>query len=260
MMGGRLMDMRSMLNPNPPRLTHSGPLALVAAGLALASWLMLIMGAAVAQERPAQPAPANAEDTVAKDAATAAMAANADWPCVQHKQPVLTAAQMWDGPPIEAVGKYSDDLAIGRLLPILVSRRIGLDDAQKDIKAFADSLPPDQRDAKLAELFQAVLGQINAQRTSVINGIEKFQRQQIIRARKLEQDGKDLTELHRKVEASPQDGALAKSVEEMQMRYDWDARVFQERQQNVPIACEIPVLIEQRAFAIAQAIRALMNN
>lgn len=247
-----------MLQQDLPRHVRLKASALLVAGFALASAFML--SAAVAQERPAQAAPATVEDTAAKDAAAAAMAANADWPCVQHKQPVLTAAQMWDGPQIEPEGKYSDDPAIGRLLPILVSRRIGVEDAQKDIKAFADSLPAGQRDAKLAELFQAVLGQINAQRTSVISGIEKFQRQQIIRARKLEQDGKDLAGLHKKLEASPQDGALAKSVEEMRTRYDWDARVFQERQQNVPIACEIPVLIEQRAFAMAQAIRALMSN
>lgn len=232
--------------------------ALLALGLAFAS--SVTIGAAIGQERPAMPAPAAAEDAAAKDAAAAAMAANADWPCVQHKQPVLTAAQMWDGPQIEAAGKYSDDLAIGRLLPILVSRRISVEEAQKDIKAFADSISADKRDAKLAELFQAVLGQINAQRTSVIGGIEKFQRQQILRAKKLEQDGKDLAQLHKKLEAAPQDGTLAKSVEEMQSRYDWDARVFQERQQNVPIACEIPVLIEQRAFAMAQAIRALMSS
>jgi hypothetical protein len=36
--------------------------------------------------------------------------------------------------------------------------------------------------------------------------------------------------------------------------------VFQERQQNIPIACEIPVLVEQRIFALAQSIRALMSN
>lgn len=252
------MDTRSMLQQDRPSHALLKASAHFVAGFALASAFML--STAVGQERPAAPAPATAEESVAKDAATAAMAANADWPCVQHKQPVLTAAQMWDGPQIAPEGKNSDDLAIGRLLPILVSRRIGVDDAQKDIKAFAESLPADQRDAKLTELFQALLGQINAQRTSVMNGIEKFQRQQIVRAKKLEQDGKDLAGLHKKLEAFPQDGALAKSVEEMQTRYDWDARVFQERQQNVPIACEIPVLIEQRAFAMAQAIRALMSN
>jgi hypothetical protein len=61
-------------------------------------------------------------------------------------------------------------------------------------------------------------------------------------------------------EADLKNREAAASAQEAQTRYDWDARVFQERQQNIPVACEIPVLIEQRVFALAQAIRALMSN
>jgi hypothetical protein len=37
-------------------------------------------------------------------------------------------------------------------------------------------------------------------------------------------------------------------------------RVFAERQQSLPLACEVPVLIEQRLFAIAREIRERMTQ
>lgn len=214
---------------------------------------------AQAQEQPAAP-PSSPQDKAASDAASAAMSANSDWPCIQHKQPVLTAAQMWDGPAIASEGKSSDDESIRKLVPIIVSRRIPVDEVEKDIKTFAEALPADKRDAKLAELFAAVLAQINATRSSVINGIEKFQRRQILRSQKLESEGTELADLIKASQANLKDREAARVAQEAQDRYDWDARIFQERQRNIPVACEIPVLIEQRTFAIAQSIRGLMEN
>lgn len=231
--------------------------ALVAAPVLLA--LLGGAGQSHAQEQPATP-PQPAQDAAASESATAATQANADWPCVQHKQPVLTAAQMWDGPQIASEGARSQDHDITRLVAIVVSRRLSMDEVEKDIKAFADALPEDKRDAKLAELFSAVLAETNTTRASVVSGIEKFQRRQNLRSHKLEVDGAKLAELVKASEADVKDQEAARLAQEAQSSYDWDARVFQERQQNMPIACEIPVLIEQRAFAIAQAIRNLMEN
>ncbi len=220
---------------------------------------VLLASPAHAQEQPAA-ANLSPQDQAASDAAAAAMAANADWPCVQHKQPVLTAAQMWDGPQIASEGATSNDENIRKLVPILVSRRIATDEVEADVKAFAQAQPADKRDAKLAELFSAVLAETNLTRSSVVSGIEKFQRRQILRSQKLEADGAKLSELLKATDANLKDQAAAQAAQEAQSRYDWDARVFQERQQNIPVACEIPVLIEQRAFAVAQAIRNLMEH
>ena len=43
-------------------------------------------------------------------------------------------------------------------------------------------------------------------------------------------------------------------------RYKWDTRFFAERQESLPLACEIPLQIEQRAFDLAREIRALMKD
>ena len=183
--------------------------------------------------------------------------ANPDWPCVQHKQDVLTAPQMWDGPAIAPEGKRSDDEGVRKLVPLIVSRRNEMADVEKAIKEFAEATPTETRDARLSSLFEMSLAEINLQRRSIIDGIERFQRRQVARAKKLEDEGIALAELQKKAGA---DASGSAAVADAQQRYDWDARVFQERQQNIPIACEIPVLIEQRAFALAQAIRALMAN
>lgn len=188
------------------------------------------------------------------------MAANEDWPCVQHKQNVLTAAQMWDGPPIAAEGKASDNPQIRKLVPVVISRRLSMDEVETRIKEFADAQPADKRDAILTELFQAALAQINTSRSEIVDGIEKFQRRQILRSKKLEEDGIKLADLLKASDADLKNQEAAARAQEAQTRYDWDARVFQERQQNIPIACEIPVLIEQRAFALARAIRAQMQE
>ena len=42
--------------------------------------------------------------------------------------------------------------------------------------------------------------------------------------------------------------------------YQWDVRVFTERQQSLPLACEVPVLIEQRLFELGREIRSRMND
>ncbi len=236
-------------------LRRSGHRTLRTAVIALA----LVGATAHAQQQPAAPAN-NPDEKAAAEAAAAAMAANADWPCIQHKQPVLTAAQMWDGPPIERQGKSSQDESISKLAPIIISRRMSMDDVEERIKEFAQAQPADKRDLRLTELFQAALAEINTSRSEIIDGIEKFQRRQNLRSKKLEADGAKLTELLKAAEADLKNQEAAARAQEAQTRYDWDARVFQERQQNVPIACEIPVLIEQRAFSLARAIRAQMQE
>jgi hypothetical protein len=41
-------------------------------------------------------------------------------------------------------------------------------------------------------------------------------------------------------------------------RLAWEARIFKERAQSLTYVCETPVLLEQRAFAIARTLAALI--
>ena len=184
----------------------------------------------------------------------------ADWPCIQRLVPSISPAQIWDGPPVDDVKGWQDDEKIRDLVPYLESRRISVDDVEKAIKEYAESVPKAERDQKLTELFAAVLSSINNDREFVMRRIIEFQRRQKARAEEIEREGQKLAKMNQAIPATEQLGPRDASMTPEQQEYDWNARIFQERQQNLTVACEIPTLIEQRAGEIARAIRNQMES
>lgn len=185
---------------------------------------------------------------------------NPDWPCVQRKVPTLTSAQIWAGPPVDDLKGWEDDPKIKELTTYLISRRIPLEDAEKAIKDYAQSLPEGERDKKLTELFASILSATNKDRSFVMRRIEEFQRRQRARAKELEREGQKLVEMNQQIPPDEQMGPRDAKLTPEQQEYNWNARIFQERQQNLTVACEIPVLIEQRAYEVAQLIHAQMSE
>ena len=120
---------------------------------------------------------------------------------------------------------------------------------------FAAAQPPEKRDEALKQLFAGLLATVNADRAVVMNGIERFQKRQRARAAEIQRE----SEAIREMKASGDEKARA-GLKAAEDRYNWDVRIFAERQKAVPIACEIPVLIEQRLFALAREIRARMHD
>ena len=86
---------------------------------------------------------------LAQNAAPAANATAADWPCIQILVPELAVSQMWAGPPAEG-SKAGADGEVMQLADQLASRSMPLEEAQAAIDRFADSLPPEERNAALA--------------------------------------------------------------------------------------------------------------
>ena len=105
------------------------------------------------------------------------------------------------------------------------------------------SQPPDKRDDALKQLFAGLLDSINRDRASVMAGIERFVQRQKGRAAEIERQGAVIRQLKERATGDDKTRAELAAAEE---RYNWDVRVFTERQQSLPLACEIPVLIEQR--------------
>jgi hypothetical protein len=171
----------------------------------------------------------------------------------------LTSAQIWDGPPTEELKDWEDDDEIRNLTDVLESRRVSLEDAEKVIKTFAEKQPADQRDQKLTLLFASLLNKTNKDRQFVLKQIMKYQKRQQARALQLERQGRELEEKKQAVPAQEQMNTMLTLTPE-QDKYQWDARIFREREQNLTMACEIPVLIEQRVYEIARQIRAQMKN
>ena len=183
--------------------------------------------------------------------------ANPDWPCVQRKITTLTSAQMWDGPSVDDSTQWRDNEEITKLAAFLASRRVPLEEAAAAIAQFAAAQPQDRRDDALKLLFAGLLSTINSDRAVVLSGIERFHQRQRGRAAELERQGAAIRQLK---ERAASDENARRELAAAEDRYNWDARVFMERQESLPLACEVPVLIEQRLFALGREIRSRMND
>jgi hypothetical protein len=195
--------------------------------------------------------------SLAASSTIAAESANSDWPCVQRKVMTLTAAQMWDGPAVDGLVQWSDNEEVRKLVALLASRRVSLEDAAAAIERFAAAQPQDKRDDALKLVFAGLLSTLNGDRRAVMSGIERFQQRQRGRAAELERQGSAIRQLK---ERAASDERVRAQLAAAQERYDWDARVFGERQQSLPLACEVPVLIEQRLFELGREIRSRMSD
>jgi hypothetical protein len=223
----------------------------------------------------AAPAPAatagttEGSDSKAVAAAKDALTNKTEWPCIYRKVSELSAATIWDGPAITDTTSWNKDEAVRKLSQFLISRRVKVEDVEAAIKKFADGIAADQRDAKLVELFSAVLTRTNNDRKLVMSGIERFHKRQLERAKEIEKEGLTLPD------SSPDESADTSTsagdqtegpagkidkLSDVEEKYKWEVRTFQEKQANIPIACEIPQLMDERAGAIARAIRAQMKS
>jgi hypothetical protein len=189
--------------------------------------------------------------------ALAAEATRPDWPCVQRKVATLTSAQMWDGPPVDDLTQWRDNEEITKLIAILASRRVSLEQAAAAIARFAAAQPKERRDEALKLVFAGLLSTINSDRAIVMSGIERFQQRQKARAAEIERQGNAIRELKERAVNDEKARAELAAAED---RYNWDVRVFSERQQSLPLACEVPVLIEQRLFELGREVRSRMND
>jgi hypothetical protein len=175
-----------------------------------------------------------------------------DWPCVQRKVPELSIGQMWSGPlPDDA---WKTNAEVKELARHLVPRRVTPEEVAAEAGAFVDTLAPDVRDEALADLFAAVLQRINAERGQVIAGIGRYARHQQEIGARIEAREDEIS----KLQQVPDDQKDWDKIEELQDALAWDTRIFKERAQALTYVCETPVLLEQRAFAIARTLSGLM--
>jgi hypothetical protein len=164
---------------------------------------------------------------------------------------------MWDGPPVDGLTEWRDNEEVGKLISTLASRRVPMEQAAAAIDAFAAAQPKETRDEALKQLFAGLLSTVNTDRAVVMNGIERFQKRQKARAAEIERQGEAMRQLRQKAAGDNKVRAELTTAED---RYNWDVRVFTERQEALPLACEVPVLIEQRLFALAREIRQRMRD
>ncbi len=170
-----------------------------------------------------------------------------DWPCIQRKVPRMSIGQMWNGSIVEDPSAWQQDAVIKRLAPLLAARRTSLDEAEVLISDFAGSETAGEQE-RLALLFQATFDLIDRQRAEIIDGIGRYARTQAELATLIEADRSELSTI--KAEEEPD----FDRIEELEDKLAWDTRIYNDRAQSLTYVCETPVLLEQRAFAIARAI------
>ncbi|MGL3107935.1 hypothetical protein [Bradyrhizobium sp. BR 1432] len=187
---------------------------------------------------------------------TAARAADSrypDWPCTQAKVPEISLAAVWAGPPLDDVqNKWKDDAKISALVAKLSARKTPLDEAEKSVKEFLAASASDKTaNAKL--LFAGLFDTLNAQRSQVMNGLERVSRKQREAADKIREETLALQALQG---ATPREDA---KVEALSNELIWKTRIFEDRHKVVRFVCEVPTTIDQRLFALGRVIQQEME-
>jgi hypothetical protein len=175
-----------------------------------------------------------------------------DWPCPQAKVPDISLAAVWDGPALDDIAdKWKNDTKVSALVPRLAARRTPLDEAEKTITELLSSATAKSETGKL--LFAGLFDTLNAQRSSVMNGLERITRKQREAAEKIRDDTLALQALQG---ASPPDQA---KVDELGNQLVWQTRIFEDRRRVIKFVCEVPTAIDQRLFALGRVIQREME-
>lgn len=185
---------------------------------------------------------------VSAGAARAADPRYPDWPCVQAKVPEISLAAVWAGPPLDdATAGWKDDATVSALVARLAPRRVAVDEAQK---AITEALAGAKDKVRLGRLlFAGLFETLNAQRSSVLGGLERVTRKQREAADKIRADTLALQALQG---ANPPDQA---KVDELSNQLVWETRIFEDRRRVVTFVCEVPTAIDQRLFALGRTIQ-----
>jgi hypothetical protein len=175
-----------------------------------------------------------------------------DWPCVQAKVPEISLAAVWAGPPIDDVANaWKDDPEIAALVEQLAARRVPVEQAQKSVTAFLARSPDKAKAGRL--IFAGLFDNLNAQRSTVLNGLERVTRKQREAVEKIRADSAALQSL----QASPTPDQA--KLDELNNQVLWEARIFEDRRRVVAFVCEVPTIIDQRLFALGRVIQQEME-
>ena len=176
-----------------------------------------------------------------------------DWPCVQAKVPEISLAAVWAGPPLDDTKeKWKDDAKVSALVSKLGARKTPLEEAKQAVTEFlTGSAAEKAANGKL--LFAGLFETLNAQRTSVMNGLERVTRKQRDAA---EQIRSHTLSLHALQGAYPPDQA---KIDELSNQVIWETRIFEDRRRVIGFVCEVPTAIDQRLFALGRVIQQEMD-
>jgi hypothetical protein len=123
-----------------------------------------------------------------------------------------------------------------------------MEEAQTTIAQFLTGDAATKAD-KGERLFAGLFETLNSERTAIMNGLERLARGEKERA---EQIRSDTSALHELQDKSPPDQS---KIDELATRVEWNTRIFEDRRQSIRYACEVPLVIEKRLFALSRMIQ-----
>ncbi len=173
-----------------------------------------------------------------------------DWPCIQRLVPTLAAGQIWSGPPIDAIGdQWSADGDVAGIVNAVTSRRVPIEEAVDQAKAFAEGLDPGDQD-RLVLLFAGIFQRIDEARSDAITAIKRYMRAQRGMVDALSAEVAELEAL----QLDP--AANADRIQDLTGSIEINRRIFADRRRALRPLCEQPVLLEERLGALARTIMA----
>ena len=178
-----------------------------------------------------------------------------DWPCAQRRVPTIGYGAVWTGPDPAEAGDWGSDREAAQLARKLASRRTELREADTLIDEFAEKADPAEKGKRLTRVFAGVFEIVSGERTTVMNGIVRYAQGQRRLAERIRDEADKVSELK---DAPDNDTTkvASKEVAELETKFNWDRRIFDERNQSVSYVCEVPTLLEQRLGEIAKRIQA----
>ena len=183
-----------------------------------------------------------------------------DWPCAQAKVPEISLAAVWDGPPPRRGKEFEMEGRCQGKCPgaaKLAARRTPLDQAEKMVTEFLrEAASKKSESGKL--LFAALFDTLNAQRSSVMNGLERVTRKQ----REAAEQGSAVPtpwRCRRLQDASPYPDQP--KIDELGNQLVWETRIFEVTAGGwIKFVCEVPTAIDfQRLFALGRVIQQEME-
>ncbi len=196
--------------------------------------------------------------TVALITGPASAFGDPDWPCMQRKVPQLSVGQVWAGPALPGnSAAWRRDPALSVLVGRIAARRTAMAQVEELIGQVSTA-DGQSRDSRLVALFAGVFQQISRERRQLIEGISRY----AVKQRDL---AAQIDDLWVRIEAAraaagAEDFDALDRIEEMEDKLRWDTRIYQDRQKSLTYVCESPVILDQRAFAVARMIAAELGR
>jgi uncharacterized protein YukE len=176
---------------------------------------------------------------------------NPDWPCQQPLVPTVTAAMIWQGPPLDANGDWHDDAAVAALVARVAPRHVAIADGTAAIADYVKGLDGAERPRRIGLAFAGLLDESNRERAQVIDGIKEL----AARQRNL---AELIAKLTSELDATPATatGEAAAKRDELYQRWSFNTQTYNSVEQTMRYACEIPGKLDARLGAYARALEA----